>query len=50
MFIYVIQAAPVLESEPIQQAAKMQATVDKMHAAATEVKNEADAVSTIKMW
>ncbi|KAJ0181370.1 hypothetical protein K1T71_003455 [Dendrolimus kikuchii] len=39
------QAAPVLESEPIQQAAQMQATVDKMHATAAEAKAEADAVS-----
>lgn len=39
------QASPVLESEPIQQAAQMQATVDKMHAAAVETKAEGDAVS-----
>ncbi|XP_028039937.1 uncharacterized protein LOC114250316 [Bombyx mandarina] len=39
------QATPVLESEAIQKAAQMQPTVDKMHAAAAEVKAEADAVS-----
>ncbi|CAG5036368.1 unnamed protein product [Parnassius apollo] len=39
------QAAPVLESEAIQQVPQLQKTVDKMHAAATEVKAEADSVS-----
>ncbi|CAH2099585.1 unnamed protein product [Euphydryas editha] len=39
------QAAPVLESEPIQHVPQMQATVNKLHMAAAEVKAEADAVS-----
>ncbi|XP_032510987.2 uncharacterized protein LOC116765577 [Danaus plexippus] len=39
------QAAPVLESEPIQQVPVMQETVNKMHLAAAEVKAEADSVS-----
>ncbi|XP_072935647.1 uncharacterized protein DCTN3-p24 [Epargyreus clarus] len=39
------QAVPVLESEAIQQVPHMQAQVDKMHAAAAEVKAEADQVS-----
>ncbi|KAM3960142.1 uncharacterized protein ACR2FA_005770 [Aphomia sociella] len=39
------QASPVLESEALQQVPRMQETVDKMHAAAAEVKAEADAVS-----
>ncbi|KAL0895449.1 hypothetical protein ABMA27_011570 [Loxostege sticticalis] len=39
------QAAPVLESEPIQQVPRMQAAVDRMQAAAAEVKAEADVVS-----
>ncbi|XP_031769847.2 uncharacterized protein LOC116413642 [Galleria mellonella] len=39
------QAAPVLESEAIQQVPQMQKVVDKMHAAAAEVKAEADSVS-----
>lgn len=40
------QAAPVLESEPIQHAAQMQEVVNNMQAAAAEVKVEADAVGT----
>lgn len=39
------QAAPVLESESIQQVPQMQATVNKLHMGAAEVKAEADAVS-----
>ncbi|XP_060810436.1 uncharacterized protein LOC106139552 [Amyelois transitella] len=39
------QAAPVLESEAIQQVPQLQETVNTMHAAAAEVKAEADAVS-----
>ncbi|XP_068628944.1 uncharacterized protein DCTN3-p24 [Battus philenor] len=39
------QAAPVLESEAIQQVPELQDSVNKMHAAAAEVKAEADAVS-----
>ncbi|XP_049887895.1 uncharacterized protein LOC126382160 [Pectinophora gossypiella] len=39
------QGAPVLESEAIQQVPQMQAAVNNLHAAAAEVKMEADAVS-----
>ncbi|XP_053601790.1 uncharacterized protein LOC128670275 [Plodia interpunctella] len=39
------QAEPVLDSEAIQQVPQMQETVNNMHAAAAEVKAEADAVS-----
>ncbi|XP_059049372.1 uncharacterized protein LOC131844485 [Achroia grisella] len=39
------QAAPVLESEAIQKVPQMQEVVDNMHAAAAEVKTEADVVS-----
>ncbi|CAH2262272.1 uncharacterized protein LOC120637837 [Pararge aegeria] len=39
------QAAPVLESEPIQQVPQMQADVNQMHVGAAEVKAEADIVS-----
>ncbi|KAG6448023.1 uncharacterized protein LOC115442107 [Manduca sexta] len=39
------QAAPVLESEALQQAVEMQGTVDNMHKAAAVVKAEADMVS-----
>lgn len=41
------QAAPVLESEPIQQVPQMQAAVDRMQAAAAEVKAEADVIRPI---
>lgn len=41
------QAAPVMESEPIQQVPQMQAAVDRMQAAAAEVKAEADVVRPI---
>ncbi|XP_026484654.2 uncharacterized protein LOC113392437 [Vanessa tameamea] len=39
------QAAPVLESESIQQVPQMQTTVNKLHKAAAQVKAEADSVS-----
>ncbi|CAK1548660.1 unnamed protein product [Leptosia nina] len=39
------QAAPVLESEALQQVPQLQEAVDNMNAAAAEVKAEADVVS-----
>ncbi|RVE40419.1 hypothetical protein evm_014931 [Chilo suppressalis] len=39
------QAAPVLESEAIQQVPQIQESVNRMHAAAAEVKAEADMVN-----
>ncbi|XP_023934432.1 uncharacterized protein LOC112043318 [Bicyclus anynana] len=39
------QAAPVLESEPIQQVPQMQAQVNEMHVGAASVKTEAEEVS-----
>lgn len=40
------QAAPVLESESIQQVPQLQTTVNKLQMGAAEVKAEADAVSS----
>lgn len=40
----ILQGAPVLESESIQEAVQMQDTVNTMQAAAAEVKAEADMV------
>ncbi|XP_041973872.1 uncharacterized protein LOC121729421 [Aricia agestis] len=39
------QAAPVLESEPLQQVPQMQTLVDSMYNAANEVKADADVVA-----
>ena len=42
---FIFQAAPVLESESIQQVPQLQTTVNKLQMGAAEVKAEADAVS-----
>lgn len=44
IFVFCLQAAPVLESEPIQQVPQLQASVNQMQLKAAEVKQEADFV------
>lgn len=50
IFVFCLQAAPVLESEPIQQVPQLQASVNQMQLKAAEVKQEADIVRLFLYW